>query len=301
MTRSEDDNGEDRARSTATSKREKMVAQYAAKRAALKAKADDMTARAGGALRRAPQARQAAAQFVARRASTIAASCRAVRSGYYRKLKMSRIALRDLANFGPDPGHDQGELVRRDRIDGDQRSDWRSAGAHPQRPDARQGEDRDARLRSCARACSTCCRPKAIIRGYAEVELKDGRSEFEIELKYHDGEPVIRELERVSTPGRRVYVAVQGSEAASPAASASRSCRRRRASCRMPTPATRTSAAKFSAGCSRGGSENCMSRIGKKAGSAARRASPPQSTAQTVKVKGPKGELTLDAGRRSRR
>src|ERR1700739_1054398 len=42
------------------------------------------------------------------------------------------------------------------------------------------------------------------IRGYAEVEAK-GKKELEIELKYHEGEPVIRELKRVSTPGRRVY------------------------------------------------------------------------------------------------
>ena len=47
------------------------------------------------------------------------------------------------------------------------------------------------------------------IRGYASVEHKDGRSEFEIELKYFDGAPVIREIERVSKPGRRVYASVR--------------------------------------------------------------------------------------------
>jgi small subunit ribosomal protein S8 len=47
------------------------------------------------------------------------------------------------------------------------------------------------------------------IRGYASVEHKDGRSEFEIELKYFDGAPVIREIERVSKPGRRVYASVK--------------------------------------------------------------------------------------------
>ena len=46
------------------------------------------------------------------------------------------------------------------------------------------------------------------IRGYAVVE-RAGRSEIEIELKYFDGEPVIREISRVSKPGRRVYVAVR--------------------------------------------------------------------------------------------
>ena len=42
------------------------------------------------------------------------------------------------------------------------------------------------------------------IRGYSSIE-QEGRSEFEIELKYFDGAPVIREIQRVSRPGRRVY------------------------------------------------------------------------------------------------
>jgi small subunit ribosomal protein S8 len=46
------------------------------------------------------------------------------------------------------------------------------------------------------------------IRGYAVVE-RDGRSEIEVELKYFDGAPVIREIERVSKPGRRVYTSVK--------------------------------------------------------------------------------------------
>jgi small subunit ribosomal protein S8 len=42
------------------------------------------------------------------------------------------------------------------------------------------------------------------------VEFKDsGRKELEIELKYHEGRPAIRELKRVSTPGRRVYTSVK--------------------------------------------------------------------------------------------
>ncbi|SON56059.1 30S ribosomal protein S8 [Hartmannibacter diazotrophicus] len=48
------------------------------------------------------------------------------------------------------------------------------------------------------------------IRGYASVAHEsNGRSEFEIELKYFDGEPVIRTIERVSKPGRRVYASVK--------------------------------------------------------------------------------------------
>jgi small subunit ribosomal protein S8 len=47
------------------------------------------------------------------------------------------------------------------------------------------------------------------IRGFATVEHAGGRSELEIELKYFDGQPVIREISRVSKPGRRVYVSVK--------------------------------------------------------------------------------------------
>jgi small subunit ribosomal protein S8 len=47
------------------------------------------------------------------------------------------------------------------------------------------------------------------IRGYASVEHTDGRRELDIELKYFDGAPVIREISRVSKPGRRVYASVK--------------------------------------------------------------------------------------------
>ena len=47
------------------------------------------------------------------------------------------------------------------------------------------------------------------IRGYEAVENAAGMPEFEISLKYFDGEPVIRELKRVSKPGRRVYASVK--------------------------------------------------------------------------------------------
>ena len=50
---------------------------------------------------------------------------------------------------------------------------------------------------------------EGFIRGYAAVEHSNGRKELEIELKYFDGEPVIREIERVSKPGRRVYASVR--------------------------------------------------------------------------------------------
>jgi small subunit ribosomal protein S8 len=46
------------------------------------------------------------------------------------------------------------------------------------------------------------------IRGYSLTDFENGKSEIEIELKYSDGQPVIREISRVSKPGRRVYVSV---------------------------------------------------------------------------------------------
>lgn len=50
---------------------------------------------------------------------------------------------------------------------------------------------------------------EGFIRGYSRTEYGDGKSEFEIELKYHEGSPVIQEIQRVSKPGRRVYSSVK--------------------------------------------------------------------------------------------
>ncbi|MCA0401265.1 MAG: 30S ribosomal protein S8 [Proteobacteria bacterium] len=46
------------------------------------------------------------------------------------------------------------------------------------------------------------------IRGYSETQFGNGRTEFDIELKYFEGQPAIREIKRVSKPGRRVYSSV---------------------------------------------------------------------------------------------
>jgi small subunit ribosomal protein S8 len=43
------------------------------------------------------------------------------------------------------------------------------------------------------------------IRGFAQEEVRPGVESLKIELKYHEGEPVIRSIDRVSKPGRRVY------------------------------------------------------------------------------------------------
>jgi len=46
------------------------------------------------------------------------------------------------------------------------------------------------------------------IRTYERFDLADNKAEIEVSLKYHEGEPVIRTIARVSTPGRRVYSSV---------------------------------------------------------------------------------------------
>jgi small subunit ribosomal protein S8 len=46
------------------------------------------------------------------------------------------------------------------------------------------------------------------IRGYSRSLTPEGFDQFEIELKYYDGEPVIAEIARVSKPGRRVYSSI---------------------------------------------------------------------------------------------
>ena len=46
---------------------------------------------------------------------------------------------------------------------------------------------------------------EGFIRGFSETERDTGQSEIQIELKYHEGDPVIKEIKRISKPGRRVY------------------------------------------------------------------------------------------------
>ncbi len=84
-------------------KREKMVAQYAAKRAALKAIAEDMKVPPEERFNPRPKLAK-----LPRNSSKVRIHHRCELSGrakgFYRKTKLSRIALRDLANFGQVPG-----------------------------------------------------------------------------------------------------------------------------------------------------------------------------------------------------
>jgi len=76
------------------------------------------------------------------------------------------------------------------------------------------------RIRNAQRARHTSCvapasrlranvlevlKREGFIRGFAAEQLRPGVAQLRIELKYTDGEPVIKEIMRISKPGRRVY------------------------------------------------------------------------------------------------
>ena len=73
-----------------------------------------------------------------------------------------------------------------------------------------QGQGLDAGLEAARQRARSAASAKATSAATPASSIRRGRSELEIELKYFDGEPVIREIERVSKPGRRVYVVGQG-------------------------------------------------------------------------------------------
>jgi len=80
------------------------------------------------------------------------------------------------------------------------------------------------RIRNAQRARHTSCvapasklranvlevlKREGFIRGYSAEQLRPGIAQLRIELKYNEGEPVIKEIHRVSKPGRRVYSKIQ--------------------------------------------------------------------------------------------
>lgn len=51
---------------------------------------------------------------------------------------------------------------------------------------------------------------EGFIRGYKVVDAGTNKKDLQIELKYDAGQPVIRELKRISKPGRRIYAQIKG-------------------------------------------------------------------------------------------
>jgi small subunit ribosomal protein S8 len=47
------------------------------------------------------------------------------------------------------------------------------------------------------------------IRGFADKEIRKGVRETVVDLRYHEGQPAIREIKRISSPGRRVYSGIK--------------------------------------------------------------------------------------------
>jgi small subunit ribosomal protein S14 len=84
-------------------KRENLVARYAEKRATLKARTQDMSVppeeRFAAHLKLSKLPRNSSKTRIHHRCELSGRS-----KGYYRKLRLSRIALRDLSNFGLVPG-----------------------------------------------------------------------------------------------------------------------------------------------------------------------------------------------------
>ena len=50
---------------------------------------------------------------------------------------------------------------------------------------------------------------EGFIRGFQKIDSENNKNLFKIELKYINGEPVIKNISRVSTPGRRVYSGIK--------------------------------------------------------------------------------------------
>ena len=53
-----------------------------------------------------------------------------------------------------------------------------------------------------------CLKREGYIRDYERMQGDSGKPEIRIELKYYEGEPVIRTITRVSRPGQRVYSSI---------------------------------------------------------------------------------------------
>jgi small subunit ribosomal protein S8 len=78
---------------------------------------------------------------------------------------------------------------------------------------------RNAQMRGKSKVVSPASKLRAVvldvlanegyIRGYERVTDAKGQPALEISLKYYEGTPVIREIHRVSKPGRRVYMGVK--------------------------------------------------------------------------------------------
>ena len=129
------------------------------------------------------------------------------------------------------------------------------------------------------------------IRGYEKTTGENGHPALEISLKYYEGTPVIRELKRVSTPGRRVYPSVKdlpqvrqglGVSIVSTPKGVMSDAHARHGECRRRSALHRVLRR-----------DPCL--VLERNRSSCLRASPPTVSGQTVEVKGPKGTRSFTA------
>ena len=170
--------------------------------------------------------------------------------GYYRKLKMSRIALRQLSSAGHVPGHGQVELVEGGAATMTMSDPLgRHADANPQRPAQADRFGAQSGLATCWPASSM----RAAARGLhprlpASASARAATPRSKIELKYYDGQPVIKRIWRISRAGPPRVLLDQGAAENPERPRHVDSSRPRAASCRTPRRAPPTSAAKSCAG-----------------------------------------------------
>ena len=154
-------------------KRAKLVKQHATKRAALKVVINDQSKpveeRFKATLKLASLPRNSSATRLHNRCQLTGRP-----HAFYRKLKLSRIMLRELASFGQIPGMVVSTPASKLRA-------W----------------------------VLEVLASEGYIRGFERTKTDNGQGELVISLKYFEGTPVIREVKRVSKPGRRVYMSVK--------------------------------------------------------------------------------------------
>ncbi len=206
-------------------RRAKLVKKYAGRRERLKAIANDKTLDIDERF----EARLKLAE-VPRNSSTTRLRNRCEITGrpraFYRKMK--HVAYRAPRTWfeGPDSRPCQVELVRSVDAMNDPLGDMLTRIRNAQMRRKNKVSTPGSRLRQNV---LEVLKDEGYIRGYSTTDYGNGRTEFEIELKYYDGLPVIREIERVSKPGPPRLQRPSPPCRASPTASASPSSRRRRA------------------------------------------------------------------------
>src|SRR6266550_3865012 len=124
---------------------------------------------------------------------------------YYRKFRLSRIMLRDLANKGLIPGVTKSSWSGNRMAMTDPLGDMltRIRNGQQARKDSILTPASNLRVRVL-----DVLQREGYIRGYSEEEVS-GQKGLRIELKYFEGQPAIQHLARVSKPGRRVYSAAR--------------------------------------------------------------------------------------------